>query len=492
MKSMVKFARFLKKQGYLKSNSADSSKEAGRTTHTATATANTANKGKEVTNNNKQQPLAPAAAESEVTLYKRAVPLEFTAEDVDTSDESKRISTSSEESIEGVCLELNRGQAMVNGAKQNTDGSCQEGGDPKLMQKKQVMLQSTELENKLSDDDITLFQQILDCRLREQRKEVVHKQKGVQQSQQNQNRQWQQPQQNVEDRSRQMLRQAEEAKARMLEVPGKSSHVLDKMPPGRELLHSVLVDEEYTLVEAHLEDHIRGKIVNGEYVDFARLIPRDRLVNEDDKRMEFVVKNGQTFLVPISDRETTVISNFGRWEQAFRVYSTVYSDYYPQRAKELIKYNHTIYHAALSYSWENVYSYDKDFRLHMAKFPSRNWGIILQQAWTLRMRDRVDKGARSGQYVTNNKAGESHNGGQKKTCWKYNSGNCTFGVGCDYEHKCLICGKYGHGAHIVRKAGVGKGNVNKESFSQMTGNSSYSKGRDKDHRHNRYEDKRRR
>ena len=33
--------------------------------------------------------------------------------------------------------------------------------------------------------------------------------------------------------------------------------------------------------------------------------------------------------------------------------------------------------------------YDKDFRLHLSKFPKRSWAIILQQAWTVRMREKV-------------------------------------------------------------------------------------------------------
>ena len=56
--------------------------------------------------------------------------------------------------------------------------------------------------------------------------------------------------------------------------------------------HPSIVDEDYLVVGNFIEDHIRQQILNGEYVDFARLLPRDRLAFEEDNRMEIVNKNG--------------------------------------------------------------------------------------------------------------------------------------------------------------------------------------------------------
>ena len=52
-----------------------------------------------------------------------------------------------------------------------------------------------------------------------------------------------------------------------------------------------------------------------------------------------------------------------------------------------------------------------------------------------------------------NKTGSfnSSKGGKKETCKRFNKGKCTSGLSCRYEHKCLNCGKFGHGAHICRK-----------------------------------------
>ena len=73
----------------------------------------------------------------------------------------------------------------------------------------------------------------------------------------------------------QEIKQAEAVKARMNDITGKFAH-------------SMFVDEDYTMMCGHIDLSVRNKIVNSEYVDFARLLPKDRVIEEDDKRMELV------------------------------------------------------------------------------------------------------------------------------------------------------------------------------------------------------------
>ena len=89
------------------------------------------------------------------------------------------------------------------------------------------------------------------------------------------------------------------------------------------------------------------------------------------------MRGGKTFWVPAADHEVQSIHNFSKWEQAFRVYSDIYLRSHPARSTELIQYNHIIHTAALTYVWDNVYTYDKEFRLHLSRHPERCWGIIL-------------------------------------------------------------------------------------------------------------------
>ena len=148
---------------------------------------------------------------------------------------------------------------------------------------------------------------------------------------------------------------------------------------------SAWVDESYIVVGVHLDEATIKKIVEGSYVDFSKLIPRDRVLAEEDTMMEMVVKNGHAFWVLVN--VGIQINNFNKWEQAFRVYSNIYCKANPHRSAELIEYNHVIHTISMAYIWENVYMYDKEFRLHMARNPGRSWSIILQQAWSMRLKD---------------------------------------------------------------------------------------------------------
>ena len=188
-----------------------------------------------------------------------------------------------------------------------------------------------------------------------------------------------------------------------------------------------MVDEDYLIVAAHIDETLARKIRQGEFVDFSRLLPRDRVQQEQQNKMQIVaMSDGHLGCAPTI--EQGVIASFPKWEQAFRVFSDIFTKEHPRRASELIQYNHVIYTAALSYSWNNVYAYDIDFRLHMARHPLRSWAVILQQAWNLRLRDRHrDDQNRSGSEHRKNK--------RRDICFRFNQGRCTYGDRCKFEHK---------------------------------------------------------
>ena len=60
----------------------------------------------------------------------------------------------------------------------------------------------------------------------------------------------------------------------------------------QQFTHSAMVDKGYMVVGGHVEESILNKIVNGEYVHFARLLPRDRIIaaDNDENRMELVFR----------------------------------------------------------------------------------------------------------------------------------------------------------------------------------------------------------
>ena len=131
-----------------------------------------------------------------------------------------------------------------------------------------------------------------------------------------------------------------------------------------------------------------------------------------------------------------------RWEQAFRIYATIYSQANPQRSSEIFQYMNTINHAARSFAWECVEYYDFTFRQMMARKPNRSWSKGFPELWTMAMTEPLSK-----------------NSGQTKKkdwrdncCWKFNKGSCRLGPACRFEHKCTYCGSTTHPRiHCYRK-----------------------------------------
>ena len=177
--------------------------------------------------------------------------------------------------------------------------------------------------------------------------------------------------------------------------------------------------------------------------------------------MEIVNKNGRTYFVPAKDvSDNSGITNFSCWEQALCVYSNIYCKKHLERSTELIQYNHSIHTAALTYTWENVYLYDRDFRHHLSRYPNHSWAIILQQSWTMRLKDK-NKGFSNNH---NRTLGSKHKF-RNDVCWEFNSGHCSYGSACIFEHRCGICNKFGH---VVTNL-LGIKNLRKDLLKVVTG-----------------------
>ena len=231
----------------------------------------------------------------------------------------------------------------------------------------------------------------------------------------------------------------------MLVTPGNQYTNFDsRFNGGTANQHSSIVDENYVMIGGHIDMTLREKIKRGEFVDFAKLLPKDQL-SSDESKLELIQRGGQTFFVP-TEREGSSITSFYKWEQAFRVFSDIYLHEHPDRAT-----------TSMSYTWDNIYYYNREFCLHLGAFPERSWGIILQQAWSMCLKDRINFGGSNYHRLG---GGPNHGKGKKEICQRFNKGLCTAGRNCKYDHKCLECGKFGHGAHICRRRNQ---NVNQSS-----------------------------
>ena len=251
------------------------------------------------------------------------------------------------------------------------------------------------------------------------------------------------PVKSVDQRADEMVREAEQARAQMYEIEGK--------PENNFLLHPnqaqnvALIDNDYQMIDVHIEESMKKKILSFEYVDLSKLIKNKSC--DDENRLEFVTRNGLTYLTPVGDRDGgSNINSYIKWEQAFRVYCNVLTAKYPSKATELLQYNHIIYSASTAYVWENVYAYDKEFHHHIGWHSCRSWNVILQQAWTMILKDRI-------RYDHSNAHRGSKQGKRdREPGGRFNKGRCTFGLSCKFDHRCSVrkCGKFGHGAHQCR------------------------------------------
>ena len=253
--------------------------------------------------------------------------------------------------------------------------------------------------------------------------------------------------------------QRERSKAKLYEVPGNSQSFVNAFPNVANAvnlsqqpcnINVTQIDQDYQMIDVHIEETVKCKIQSFEYMDFSKLLTENKVVGEEDQCLEIVNRNGMTYLSPISDRDAVSISSYNKWEQAFRVYSNILTSKHPGKATELLQYNHTIHTASMSYQWDNVYAYDKEFRHHISRHPYRSWTVILQQAWTMLLKDRIrndNSFFHKGQF-SGSSSGRV-NKKDKEPCRRFNKGRCTYSLSCKFDHRCLVkkCGKFSHGAH---------------------------------------------
>ena len=111
------------------------------------------------------------------------------------------------------------------------------------------------------------------------------------------------PMRALEEKAEHRIRQAEKGKARLYETPGNTNTKC-----------TATIDETFMLLAPLLDDHLKSKIADGRYVDFAKLLVKDRIAIEEDNRMEWIPnKEGGGYYVPVSDREVSAITGIHRW-----------------------------------------------------------------------------------------------------------------------------------------------------------------------------------
>ena len=223
-----------------------------------------------------------------------------------------------------------------------------------------------------------------------------------------------------------------------------------------------LSNNNFFHLTCHIDSGLWAKIERGDYVNLERLLPKEKgssfgAASTQENRLEWIQKDGQTFLAPAQDRSTK-ITHFRKWEQAFRVYTMIYCGANPTRSKEIWQYISVINTASTAYSWDNVANYDYTFH-HLMEFnPQHSWALTYNQMWNLSMRDPIQfKGPHnSGWGGGSSRIGQNYSpkGGKPDYCWNFNKGiKCHFGKKCKFIERCSYCDSPTHGYNTCKKTG---------------------------------------
>ena len=276
--------------------------------------------------------------------------------------------------------------------------------------------------------------------------------------------------QEAQKRAEKTILEAEKYKALIANPPGENYDSINNMNETLQVrdVGSGLTDDDFFHLTCHIEPSLVSKIEKGEFIDLDKLLPKDKKKRSEDNRMEWVhSEGGGTYLAPVADRVNR-ISGYRKWEQAFRVYATIFCGANPHRSKEIWQYVSVINTAATSYIWENVYEYDVTFRHLMAFNPARSWAVTYNQMWNLCMKDPLTP---KGNPFNKGYGGSHHNGysgggsqGQRASatggpprkkgryCWYFNRGEkCIYGKKCRFIEKCSCCDATTHGVNTCPK-----------------------------------------
>ena len=216
-------------------------------------------------------------------------------------------------------------------------------------------------------------------------------------------------------------------------------------------------DDEFFYTNCHIDSVIREKIKLGKFVELEKLLVRRKGSRpKSEQKLDIISKDGVTSITSTEDRESR-ITNIHKWDQAFRVYTTIYTKANPERGAEIWQYIDTIHRASRTFNWDSVAEYDYCFRQLMAEYPQRSWSQIYTQMWNLTLCEGGQRQASHGSAQGNRKERS------EPYCWKFNKSKCNYGPKCRFEHRCSYCFSYNHGyQHCPRKPGGRKDKDKKE------------------------------
>ncbi|CAC5407839.1 unnamed protein product [Mytilus coruscus] len=155
-----------------------------------------------------------------------------------------------------------------------------------------------------------------------------------------------------------------------------------RQPTARNIVQNgeILVIPTSNDVDVFVPQKIINQIWNLEYVDLAQLLYKNFVSNIDQpKKVLGFDEDGDILIERNKYSKVKSLSNIGEWTEGFLNYMKILLQRFPDLANELITYMTIIRRASVPF--ENVYKYDKQFRLRKARDHMRAWDVIDGQVW---------------------------------------------------------------------------------------------------------------
>ena len=127
---------------------------------------------------------------------------------------------------------------------------------------------------------------------------------------------------------------------------------------------------------------VKGKIVASSYVDFAQLLPVNRLDTNQTQRFQLAFNPDSPNQLLLQQQPVNkLITNIFEWTTAFHTFSAIYLERHPGRAQELLRYAEIIRFACRKFGGFGWRTYDVEFRTQQATNPTRSWATIDGVLW---------------------------------------------------------------------------------------------------------------
>ena len=280
------------------------------------------------------------------------------------------------------------------------------------------------------------------------------------------------------ERTDKILLDAEKFKATLVAPKGMLPIDIDS---NIELLRKLDNDDDFFHVSCHIDPLLRSKIERRDFIELERLLPKARsaggAVMGESSKLELVMKDGQPYFG--TPQPENRISGVRKWDQAFRIYATIYTQANPHRASEIWQYVDIIHTAANTYQWDNLAYYDFTFRQLMAAKPWRSWAKTYTQGWNLALKDPVglNKSFNHGNQNLSGNGKQQMKDWKENCCWRFNKNRCSKSNNeCEWDHRCTYCGVWNHSFYNCRKH-------KKHGSNGSTGSSGNSSGNNNNKNH---------